>query len=291
MACIKSLIINFLSLTLIPLVLASSNNNASIIDTPKVVTHVSNLTYFYDLVNSQESYTVIKYYTTWCSHCKHLSPIFEKVGQQFGNEGKKNINFIEVDCDEFGSLCRKLDGFPMIQLIKRRLTPNPNVLADIDKERLYKRLWIKFKYAFKNPDWKIDHEYSVFFQGKRNAENIYNFIDVLIQNHENYSMVKKVIDNKFVCEDDSACKIGKTFYQDIIAPIVHSETSSKESIAKHLIDEREKIDLNAELQNEIKKLQEGIVDYFIDALGEDYFMEEASKNEVLEKEAPQNDEL
>ncbi|KAL6950954.1 hypothetical protein ACO0QE_000237 [Hanseniaspora vineae] len=118
--------------------------------TPTNIHELQTLQDFYSHVNNNEHrYTFIKYYTTWCSHCKMLKPIFEKVAKAYVPFSLKRsaddtsadtlseitlfnkplisanassvpqVSYMEVECDLWGPyhICSRLPGYPVLELI------------------------------------------------------------------------------------------------------------------------------------------------------------------------------
>lgn len=96
---------------------------------------------FYESINNN-NYTLVKYYTTWCSHCKKLKPIFDTMSIEYTElnineylprtffdktfddlptffDEHINIDYISVECEIFGSfeICKRWPGYPVIEFI------------------------------------------------------------------------------------------------------------------------------------------------------------------------------
>lgn len=219
--------------------------------------------FFYDRVNTVENYTVIKHYANWCRHCKKLAPIYEELAAKFAEEGRDNVNFLQVNCGSFGSLCKGMRGYPMVQVIKRRFRPEKGVFDGIMEKPYYKRLWIWARYQFKNPEWKVEENRSTLFEGKRTLENLYNFIDTSIEKNELLGRVIDILDENYVCTD-KLCEEGRFYYQTAILPI----TSGNSDQYKLLDEERNKLEEIEDLDDSTKKLLSRIISYFEDQLPE-----------------------
>lgn len=81
--------------------------------------YVENKEYVGEIANEDISHPNIDVYffhTSWCPHCKSAFPIWNKLKEQ----GFKNINFIDVDCDEDTQTADKfkIEGYPTIKLVK-----------------------------------------------------------------------------------------------------------------------------------------------------------------------------
>ncbi|KZT27660.1 thioredoxin [Neolentinus lepideus HHB14362 ss-1] len=58
------------------------------------VTVVDSLDKFHEIIK-QDKVTVFDFWATWCGPCKVISPIFEKLSEEYGN-----LEFYKVDVDE-----------------------------------------------------------------------------------------------------------------------------------------------------------------------------------------------
>ncbi|EKM61650.1 uncharacterized protein PHACADRAFT_248378 [Phanerochaete carnosa HHB-10118-sp] len=58
------------------------------------VTAVNSLAQFHELINGDKP-VVFDFWATWCGPCKVISPIFEKLSEQF-----PHIDFYKVDVDQ-----------------------------------------------------------------------------------------------------------------------------------------------------------------------------------------------
>jgi thiol-disulfide isomerase/thioredoxin len=41
------------------------------------------------------------FYAKWCSHCKHIKPVFEEAGEQ------SDSHFVLIDCEEAPDICKR----------------------------------------------------------------------------------------------------------------------------------------------------------------------------------------
>ncbi|KAK5963634.1 protein disulfide isomerase MPD2 PWA37_003959 [Arxiozyma heterogenica] len=142
------------------------------------------------------SINVIKYYTTWCSHCKKLSPIWSRLIKAF-----PNINFLSIDCDVFGkSLCRDLPGYPIIKIITTQGSDIKNIDTDLQNTDISKTLsWFGYlKSWFMNDPYNteiidIDPKRVMEYKGRRDYETMYNFIDSLVQLYQIESQFSRIV--------------------------------------------------------------------------------------------------
>ncbi|KAJ1308330.1 hypothetical protein OPQ81_004040 [Rhizoctonia solani] len=59
-----------------------------------------------------EGATFVKFYAPWCGHCKKLAPVWAELA----TKTKGRVNIAEVNCEQYGALCKKenVDGYPML---------------------------------------------------------------------------------------------------------------------------------------------------------------------------------
>lgn len=136
-----------------------------------------------DLDNDYATLNVIKYYTTWCSHCKRLTPIWKQLISDFKDDNR--VNFVSIDCDIFGSnLCSGLPGYPIIKVVT---TTGNDVVElkndDDDVETNSGALgWVKSWFKRDRQELiHIDPERFIDYRGARNLEQITNFINQLLK--------------------------------------------------------------------------------------------------------------
>jgi len=62
---------------------------------------------------------LVEFYAPWCGHCKHLEPVYNKVGEAFAHE--KNCIVAKVDADHEKELGTRFDigGFPTIKFFPK----------------------------------------------------------------------------------------------------------------------------------------------------------------------------
>ena len=156
------------------------------------------------IYDNYTSFNVIKYYTTWCSHCKKLAPVWSKLTKSF-----PNINFLSIDCDVFGkSLCRDLPGYPIIKIITTKrsdIDVNMDLSHDANNNSNNMSWFAYLKSWFMHGDPYntemidiISSKRVIEYKGRRDYESLYNFIDSLIQLHQLETQF-----NRIVYENDS----------------------------------------------------------------------------------------
>lgn len=171
---------------------------------------VTSLDFFYDNINKNDTYCMVKYYTTWCSHCKRLQPVFEKLSESFSN-----MKFLEVNCDVFGStLCQRLPGFPIIELVLP-LPDNLSTNEDNDIPEGWISKWLyKLKNGNYNPKKRLSIERVIEFKGSRDLLSLSNFINVTVTNEQIKGITNDIITGKN-CNGNNICESGKEFMNSI----------------------------------------------------------------------------
>ncbi|CAI4051085.1 hypothetical protein N7582_005112 [Saccharomyces uvarum] len=192
------------------------------------VTMVKSIEQYYETCNKNDSYTMIKYYTSWCQHCKTLAPVYEELGELFtknANEDDIPINFLEVNCEFFGpTLCTDLPGFPIIELVKPRTHSLNLPQVDLSSMKFYERLWYRIKKWFHDPKWQLDPSRVVRFEGSRNLKSLTNFIDGVRNKDSESRLVEQIFDDSKDCGDElrsqqSLCKAGKEYYSATLSEL------------------------------------------------------------------------
>lgn len=87
--------------------------------------HVLNLTdktFEEKVLKAPEDQTVlVKFYTTWCGHCKSLAPEYAKTAKHFKEmEKDAKITLAHIDCDSHKEFCGKMgiEGYPTLKFFK-----------------------------------------------------------------------------------------------------------------------------------------------------------------------------
>lgn len=72
--------------------------------------------HFNDLMQKGR-HVVVKYFQTWCSHCKRYKKHFELSSTLFGSSAPVEVLFVEVDCGELEQVCRDqgVSSYPTIK--------------------------------------------------------------------------------------------------------------------------------------------------------------------------------
>ena len=192
------------------------------------ITYIMDTNQFYNFTNRPDAYTIVKFYTTWCSHCKILKPVFQEVAGNFHDEnlaGVSKINFIEVNCDVFGNnLCSSLPGFPIIHVIK----PSDNTIESHEdeenkkvtsqEESLWNKLLNKVWATKVNRNTFIEPTRVVQFEGRRDAPTIENFIRTIIAKDNEVAIIKTVLNPTITCDSmDELCQLGKKYLEELQA--------------------------------------------------------------------------
>ena len=68
----------------------------------------------FDSFIKENDYTLVKFFTTWCGHCKKLAPIFSDAAKELSGKAK----LAEVDCDQEKELCQRFEvkGYPTLKV-------------------------------------------------------------------------------------------------------------------------------------------------------------------------------
>ncbi|CEP63427.1 protein disulfide isomerase MPD2 LALA0_S08e02212g [Lachancea lanzarotensis] len=173
------------------------------------VEEVASLDFFYDTIN-RDAYTVVKYFTTWCSHCKGLGPVFEQLSEKFDNSAA-NVTFLEVNCEVFAStICRRLPGFPMVEVIKPLTEPEK---MDVELEAPVKKpWWSRVINSIKNrafsATWDMDLNRVVEFKGSRDLPILTNFVEKVIESTEQETKVERILSDRS-CPDEDCISLRK----------------------------------------------------------------------------------
>ena len=232
------------------------------------VTYIMDKSEFYNFTNTPNAYTVVKFYTTWCSHCKTLKPVFEELASGFSIEnqvsGRPQVNFIEVNCEVFGnSLCSTLPGFPIIHIIKPKTveeleqdTSNEPPSVPAAPEPIWKRILHKVWKPKANKTMFVEPERIVQFDGKRDGPTIRKFIEVIIAKGEDEEIISTVLNPASDCSSESAlCLLGKSYISELEASgVLAQQGKFYEASVTSLTQERRK------LQNMQKNLDLGSED-------------------------------
>lgn len=169
-------------------------------------TEILSIDDFNTIINSHQlndpqatSFNVIKYYTTWCSHCKRLTPIWSQLVKEF-----PDVNFLSIDCDVFGGdLCKGLPGYPIVKVI----TTTQDDIVDLpDTKPLDTSSWLGyFKSWFRRDTQQLLHvepERIIQYQGARNHEQLSSFIHQLKKLDELQSKFVKIVYHNDVTLDN-----------------------------------------------------------------------------------------
>ena len=172
----------------------------------ETVTMVKSVEQYFDTCNRNDSYIMIKYYTSWCQHCKTLAPVYEELGELYAKDANKEdipINFLEVNCEFFGpTLCTDLPGFPILELIKPRTRPLNVPELDYSSMKFHQRLWQRIKTRFHNPKYQLDPSRVVRFEGSRNIKSLSNFIDTVRSKDAENKFIEHVFDDSKNCDEE-----------------------------------------------------------------------------------------
>ncbi|CDK27330.1 unnamed protein product [Kuraishia capsulata CBS 1993] len=80
---------------------------------------------FDDVVLKSGKTTFVKFYATWCSHCKRMQPAFEELSDSFAKNS--GIQVAQIDADTYSKIGKRydIDGFPTMKLFTAKDPKNP----------------------------------------------------------------------------------------------------------------------------------------------------------------------
>ena len=152
---------------------------------------------YYEKINNN-NFTLVKYYTNWCSHCKKLKPIFNAMSKNyvtlnvddilpntffnktfndlpnFFGEKTVNIDYVSIECEIFGSfeICKRWPGYPVVELIPPKTETNIHIKSsndilenDDDSADEDMPMWLR---VFT----KIDKMFSSLFSGSSDLDDL-----------------------------------------------------------------------------------------------------------------------
>ncbi|VEU23205.1 DEKNAAC104339 [Brettanomyces naardenensis] len=84
-----------------------------------------NDTNFEDVVLKSNKTTFVKFYASWCGHCKKMAPAWEALEHSYAS--RDNLQFVEIDGDKFNKYSKKynIQGFPTLKLFKSEDVSDP----------------------------------------------------------------------------------------------------------------------------------------------------------------------
>ncbi|KAL6926779.1 hypothetical protein ACO0SA_004885 [Hanseniaspora valbyensis] len=152
---------------------------------------------YYEKINNN-NFTLVKYYTNWCSHCKKLKPIFNAMSKNyttlniddilpntffnktfndlpnFFEEKTVNIDYVSIECEIFGSfeICKRWPGYPVVELVPPKTETNIHIKSsndilenDDDNADEDMPMWLR---VFT----KIDKMFSSLFSGSSDLDDL-----------------------------------------------------------------------------------------------------------------------
>lgn len=228
----------------------------------KHVDLVMSVDQYYDAVNSNNSYTMIEYTTSWCHHCKKLGPNFRELMQSYENDTTTPpVKFLEVNCEIFGStICRGMPGFPKIHLVQPRSEPLAIPQLDLSSLPIWKRLWTKIVHMVNDPKWNLDPKRVIDYSGGRDAKNMRNFIETVRAKDRLLRIAKRALDDEYNCEKDSneddiqLCQLGKQYVESTLSNLSVDALANERSKCENLIKSNYK-DKNENTAETIKTIK------------------------------------
>ncbi|KAH7585014.1 hypothetical protein B1J92_I07777g [Nakaseomyces glabratus] len=174
---------------------------------------IESIDQFYDLANKDGTYTVVKYYTEWCSHCKKLKSVYKELDEQLSSESNLNapIQFVEVDCDTYGStICKRLPGYPIVEVVKPpTLDANTTVT---DTPTLFERVK---RAIFGENTWTISDDRIVRFEGSRSVNPLQGFITMVVNKDVMKRQLMDIIEGRPIEAQDKVLNAIKEYYNEL----------------------------------------------------------------------------
>lgn len=209
----------------------------------KHVDLVMSVDQYYDTVNSNNSYTMIEYTTSWCHHCKKLGPNFRKLMQSYENDTvTPPVKFLEVNCEIFGTtICKGMPGFPKIHLVQPRSKPLAIPHPDVGSLPIWKRLWTRIVYMVNDPKWNLDTTRVFDYKGNRDAKSMRNFIETVRAKDRLLKTAKNALDDEYNCEEDSSeddvnlCQLGKQYVESTLSDLSVDDLAKERLKCENLI--------------------------------------------------------
>ncbi|KAH3663817.1 hypothetical protein OGAPHI_005220 [Ogataea philodendri] len=80
---------------------------------------------FNEVVLESGKTTLVKFYASWCSHCKRLEPIWEELAEVYSK--RPDVQIVSIDADKHRSVGKKygVNAFPTLKLFKSSDLQNP----------------------------------------------------------------------------------------------------------------------------------------------------------------------
>lgn len=224
---------------------------------------VMSLDQYYDTVNSNDSYTMVEYTTSWCHHCKKMAPNFVELMQSYEEDTTKPaVNFLEVNCEVFGStICSGFPGFPMIHLIQPRTKPLA-LPANTSTQPLWRKVVNYLTSKYKDPRWQLDSDRVMEYNGKRDAESMRSFIEAVRAKDRLLDVVDKVLDPAYDCDSEEQqaqqklCSDGKTYLEGTLSGLNSGQLAKERLKLENILQNNQEVKETAEAYNAVKfKLQ------------------------------------
>ncbi|AMD22870.1 HHR101Wp [Eremothecium sinecaudum] len=237
------------------------------------VQSIKSVDQFYDIVDNDANYTLVKYYTTWCSHCKRLAPVYDKLSETLPRElgDDYHIEFLEVDCDKFDrALCSRLPGFPVVELVKPLRTAVNDDDSGREKEKekddpepealgLFDWVWSFWPFGSSHKKHKeLDTSRIREYQGIRSTEALTSFVKTAIDYDRYNALAEQVLDNTAIKHTGSPIIEKARIY---VASLGADLSSEREKVYKTLKDSTSEQDieyarLQLHLVNKLAESQE-----------------------------------
>ncbi|AEY97029.1 FAER039Wp [Eremothecium gossypii FDAG1] len=186
---------------------------------------------FYALVDNGR-YSLIKYYTAWCSHCKHLAPVFVELSdRELAMPAGAEVQFLEVDCDRFGnSLCARLPGFPVLELVRPSAQDGPEAVPQPPAAGGWRRVlhWLHALLPQQHP-FRVPEDRIAEFRGSRTADTIASFIQQVVRNDRLEELAQRVLDGA-AQEDEPLVHNGRAYLASVAGKDLREERNRLETL-------------------------------------------------------------
>ena len=110
---------------------------------------------FMDIVLDEDWDVFVKFYASWCPHCREMKPMWNDLGKVFNNHPEKGVKIVQLDCAYNDIPGIKISGYPTLYLFR---AGQKKKVLEFEGERNVD-IWIKFleKYSPKYQDYLEVH--------------------------------------------------------------------------------------------------------------------------------------
>jgi len=74
---------------------------------------------FDSIVKDTTKTVFVKFYATWCGHCKHLAPVWDKLAAKFA--GRDDVVIAKLDSEKYSSTANNfgIEGYPTLKIFQK----------------------------------------------------------------------------------------------------------------------------------------------------------------------------